>query len=55
MNNHTSMTEEAIEANIQYYRNLYTKYQGLASEANKELWYWINVRKKQDNNLNDDD
>jgi len=58
MNDHTTMTPEAIEANIQYYRNLYTKHQGLAREANKELWYWINVLKQRDtihNEYNFDD
>ena len=58
MNNHTTMTPEAIQANIEYYQNLYAKYQGLASEANKELWYWINVRKNNDtihNNYDLDD
>jgi hypothetical protein len=45
MNDHTLMTKEAIEANIQYYQNLYTEQTGLAREANKNLWYWINVLK----------
>jgi hypothetical protein len=46
MNNHTTMTPEAIQANIEYYQNLYAKHQGLAREANKELWYWIDVLKQ---------
>jgi hypothetical protein len=34
------LTEEAILANIEYYRNLYHKHTALTREYNKELWRW---------------
>jgi hypothetical protein len=34
------LTELAILANIEYYRNLYTEHAELARQYNRELWRW---------------
>jgi hypothetical protein len=47
MNMHLLMTREAIEANIQYYQNLYAEHTEEARLANKSLWYWIDVLKQR--------
>jgi hypothetical protein len=46
------LTEEAILANIEYYRNLYHKHTELARQYNKELWRW-NYKLTKRTELND--
>ena len=43
-NKHEELTDQAIEANIEHYRNLYAKSTEEAREHNKQIWYWIWVR-----------
>jgi hypothetical protein len=46
------LSELAILANIEYYRNLYHKHIALAREYNKELWRW-NYKLTKRTNEND--
>lgn len=48
MNTHDELSVAAIQANIDYYRNLYNKHTAIAREHNQELWYWINVLQARD-------
>ena len=41
--NHRELSVAAIQSNIEYYKDLYTKHTDMAKEYNQKLWYWINV------------
>jgi len=40
MNKQPKLTEQAILANIEHYRNLYTEHTALTRKYNQELWRW---------------
>ena len=50
-----AITEQACEANIEYYRNLYTEHSNKAKEYNKQMWLWIYKQNTLQNSLEQTD